>query len=39
LDSTARVLAEVLTTVQFISQRLQTLEALILDVQSLPHQQ
>jgi hypothetical protein len=39
LDSKAHILAEVLTTVQFINQRLQTLEALILDVQSLPHQQ
>ena len=38
LDSKAHILAEVLTTVQFINQRLQTLEALILDVQSLPHQ-
>jgi hypothetical protein len=36
LDSKAHILAEVLTTVQFINLRLQTLEALILHGQILP---
>jgi hypothetical protein len=36
LDSTAHILAEALTTVQFITRFLQTLEALILHGQILP---